>query len=108
MSQAFRTENIGDAFVAQIVPGQLQVLYIEYKALPRQLVEVSKVHDWYIFSLECLNILLQLELTNFLNDLVFLLLIKEEIQIDRQSIHVFIMVQNLLKEFVFILAEELQ
>ena len=108
MFQAFRTKNVGDTFVAQIVSGQLQVLYIEYKALPRKQVEVSEIHDCYIFSLECLNILLQLELANFLNDLVFLMLIKEEIQIDRQSIHVFIVVQNLLKEFIFILAEELQ
>lgn len=77
--QTLRPKNVSDALVFQVVSGQLQVFNIWDKIGSRDLVQVSEVHNWDIFSLESLNILLKYKLADLVDNAVLLLIIEKEI-----------------------------
>ena len=108
MFQALCAKNVCDTLITQVVSRQLQVLDIRDKVGSGDLVKVSIVHNWYVLGLESFDVLLEYELADLVDNPVFLLVIKQEIQIDCQGVDVLVMVKDLLEELIFVLAEELQ
>lgn len=66
------------------------------------------MQSWNVLSLEGLNVLFESELSNLFNDFVFLGVVKQEVEINREDLNIVIVTKYLLEESILVLGKEVQ
>ena len=98
--QAHLGKEVADAGVRQVVLRELQIGKILKHMAFSHCLQISDVKHC-VFAVERANVRLQYELCKLFKQLVLLVLLEQEIQVDRKSLHILVVVQDLLKKVVF-------
>lgn len=108
MTQVFRSKQVSNTIISKVISWQLQILHVLQEVNSSQMVQVAMIQFGQVLCLESPNVLSHGEATHLLYDSVFQIVVKQEVQIDREDSNIRVVLKDVLEKVILELIEEVE